>query len=50
MDCLPLLAALYHIEVGLAISCTALLMYSPFAQRLLMLMGADGGQTVLEAN
>lgn len=33
---------LHHINAGLAISCTALLVYSPFAQRSLMLMGADG--------
>lgn len=41
---------LHHINAGLAISCTALLVYSPFAQRSLMLMGADGGQTVAEAS
>jgi DNA-binding winged helix-turn-helix (wHTH) protein len=41
---------LHHINVGLALSCTALLVYSPFAQRSLMLMGADGGQTGIEAN
>lgn len=34
---------LHHIDVGLAIACMALLVYSPFAQRSLMLMGA--GQT-----
>jgi cholera toxin transcriptional activator len=31
---------LHHINVGLALSCTALLAYSPFAQRSLALMGA----------
>jgi DNA-binding winged helix-turn-helix (wHTH) protein len=35
----PLLL-LHHISVGLALSCTALLVYSPFAQRALILMGA----------
>jgi cholera toxin transcriptional activator len=32
---------LHHISFGLALSCTALLIYSPFAQRSLMLMGAS---------
>jgi cholera toxin transcriptional activator len=36
----PLLL-LHHISVGLALSCTALLVYSPFAQRALILMGAS---------
>jgi DNA-binding winged helix-turn-helix (wHTH) protein len=31
---------LHHINIGVAISCTALLVYSPFAQRSLVLMGA----------
>jgi hypothetical protein len=31
---------LHHINFGLAVSCTALLVYSPFAQRSLILMGA----------
>ncbi|MEO6804524.1 MAG: transcriptional regulator [Edaphobacter sp.] len=31
---------LHHISYGLALSCTALLIYSPFAQRSLVLMGA----------
>ncbi|HTV81354.1 MAG TPA: winged helix-turn-helix domain-containing protein [Acidobacteriaceae bacterium] len=31
---------LHHINVGLAIACTALLAWSPFAQRSLVLMGA----------
>jgi len=30
---------LHHINFGLALSCTAILVYSPFAQRALMLMG-----------
>jgi len=30
---------LHHINFGLALACTALLVYSPFAQRSLMLMG-----------
>jgi hypothetical protein len=33
---------LHHISFGLALSCTALLVYSPFAQRSLILMGAGG--------
>lgn len=37
----PLLL-LHHINVGLAIACMAPLVYSPFAQRSLMLMGAAG--------
>lgn len=37
---------LHHINFGLALACTALLVYSPFAQRSLMLMGA--GQVSLE--
>jgi DNA-binding winged helix-turn-helix (wHTH) protein len=31
---------LHHISLGLALSCTAILVYSPFAQRSLVLMGA----------
>jgi len=31
---------LHHINTGLALACMALLVYSPFAQRALMLMGA----------
>lgn len=31
---------LHHINFGLALACTALLVYSPFAQRSLVLMGA----------
>jgi DNA-binding winged helix-turn-helix (wHTH) protein len=33
---------MHHINFGLALSCTALLVYSPFAQRSLVLMGAGG--------
>ena len=33
---------LHHINAGLAIACTTLLIYSPFAQRSLVLMGAGG--------
>jgi cholera toxin transcriptional activator len=35
---------LHHINFGLALACTTLLVYSPFAQRSLMLMGAGGDQ------
>lgn len=31
---------LHHINAGVAVSCTALLVYAPFAQRSLVLMGA----------
>jgi DNA-binding winged helix-turn-helix (wHTH) protein len=31
---------LHHINLGVALSCTALLVYAPFAQRSLILMGA----------
>lgn len=31
---------LHHISAGLALACTALLVYAPFAQRSLLLMGA----------
>lgn len=37
----PLLL-IHHIPVGLALACTPLLVYSPFAQRSLVLMGAAG--------
>jgi cholera toxin transcriptional activator len=37
---------LHHINYGLALACMTLLVYSPFAQRSLVLMGADGGQVV----
>lgn len=33
---------LHHIPYGLAIGCSAILVYSPFAQRSLVLMGAAG--------
>jgi hypothetical protein len=35
---------LHHIPFGLAIACTAILVYSPFAQRSLILMGAADAQ------
>ena len=35
---------LHHINFGLALACTALLVYSPFAQRSLVFMGAGGVQ------
>jgi len=35
---------LHHINFGLALACTALLVYSPFAQRSIVLMGAGGTQ------
>jgi DNA-binding winged helix-turn-helix (wHTH) protein len=35
---------LHHINFGLAVSCMALLVYSPFAQRSLVLMGAGQKQ------
>ena len=31
---------LHHIDTGVALACTAILLYSPFAQRSLILMGA----------
>jgi hypothetical protein len=31
---------LHHIDFGVALACTPLLVYSPFAQRSLVLMGA----------
>ena len=34
---------LHHINAGLALACVTLLVYSPFAQRSLVLMGAAGG-------
>ena len=33
---------LHHINYGLALACTTVLVYSPFAQRSLVLMGAGG--------
>jgi len=35
---------LHHINFGLALACTALLVYSPFAQRSLILMGAGSAE------
>ncbi len=35
---------LHHINVGLAVACMAMLVYSPFAQRSLVLMGAGSTQ------
>ncbi len=35
---------LHHINFGLALACTALLVYAPFAQRSLLLMGAAGDE------
>ena len=35
---------LHHINVGLALACTTLLVYSPFAQRSLVLMGAGAAR------
>lgn len=40
---------LHHIDFGVALSCTALLVYSPFAQRSLMLMGAGGVEREVSA-
>jgi len=31
---------LHHMDVGVALACMAPLVYSPFAQRALMVMGA----------
>ncbi|MGD0546649.1 MAG: winged helix-turn-helix domain-containing protein [Terracidiphilus sp.] len=35
---------LHHINFGVALACMTLLVYSPFAQRSLMLMGAGGAE------
>ncbi|MGA2673131.1 MAG: winged helix-turn-helix domain-containing protein [Terracidiphilus sp.] len=40
---------LHHINFGLALSCTTLLVYSPFAQRSLVLMGAGGADRAVSA-
>jgi cholera toxin transcriptional activator len=40
---------LHHINFGMALSCTALLVYSPFAQRSLTLMGAGGVEREVSA-
>jgi cholera toxin transcriptional activator len=37
---------LHHIDFGVALACTALLVYSPFAQRSLVLMGAADAETI----
>jgi DNA-binding winged helix-turn-helix (wHTH) protein len=41
---------LHHINFGLALACTTLLVYSPFAQRSLVLMGAGGVDPEVSAN
>ncbi|UWZ82613.1 winged helix-turn-helix domain-containing protein [Occallatibacter riparius] len=40
---------LHHINFGLALACTALLVYSPFVQRSLVLMGAGGAAPAAES-
>jgi cholera toxin transcriptional activator len=40
---------LHHINFGLALACTALLVYSPFVQRSLILMGAGGSSPEVHA-
>jgi len=40
---------LHHINFGLALACTTLLVYSPFAQRSLVLMGAGGADREVSA-
>jgi cholera toxin transcriptional activator len=40
---------LHHINFGLALACTTLLVYSPFAQRSLVLMGAGGSASEISA-
>jgi hypothetical protein len=40
---------MHHINTGLALACMALLVYSPFAQRSLILMGAGQDKTELSA-
>ena len=40
---------LHHINFGLALACTALLVYSPFAQRSLVLMGAGSANPAISA-
>ncbi|MGC2299918.1 MAG: winged helix-turn-helix domain-containing protein [Acidobacteriaceae bacterium] len=40
---------LHHINFGLALACTALLVYSPFAQRSLVLMGAGNANSEISA-
>jgi len=41
---------LHHINFGLALSCTVLLVYSPFAQRSLVLMGVGGADDKVSAS
>jgi DNA-binding winged helix-turn-helix (wHTH) protein len=41
---------LHHINYGLALACTTLLVYSPFAQRSLILMGAGGAVQEISAS
>ncbi len=41
---------LHHINFGLALACTTLLVYSPFAQRSLALMGAGGPKPQAESS
>src|SRR6185312_5374118 len=38
---------LHHIDMGLALACTALLVYSPFAQRSLILMSAHTSRAAM---
>jgi hypothetical protein len=40
---------LHHMSFGLALACTTLLVYSPFAQRALVLMGAGWSTTSVSA-
>jgi cholera toxin transcriptional activator len=40
---------LHHMNYGLALACATLLVYSPFAQRSLVLMGAGGADPATEA-
>jgi DNA-binding winged helix-turn-helix (wHTH) protein len=41
---------LHHINFGLALACTTLLVYSPFAQRALVLMGASDYDPAISAS
>lgn len=41
---------LHHINIGLALACTTLLVYSPFAQRALVLMGAGAPKQATPAH
>ena len=40
---------LHHMNYGLALACATLLVYSPFAQRSLVLMGAGGADPAIAA-